>query len=217
MSDEQNYIPALKYHWLTRFYDPVMRLLPEDALFDDLVGEAALRPGDHVLDMGCGTGALTIKLAKSCPEADVVGIDIDPEVLEIARRKFRDETLDIDFKEGSASELPFDDDHFDVVTSSLVFHHLTPSVKRQVFAEIHRKLKPGGRLLIADWGETRSWMMRTAFLGVQLLDGFETTEDNRRGNLMPMMEDAGFNEVQEVIRKRTFLGVLALYTAVKPR
>lgn len=82
------YISALRCRALTRFYDPLLALvLREEVWKSQLVEQAALGPGMRALDLGCGTGTLTILLARSCPEASVVGLDADPDVLERAREK----------------------------------------------------------------------------------------------------------------------------------
>jgi ubiquinone/menaquinone biosynthesis C-methylase UbiE len=77
-------------------------------------------------------------------------------------------------------------------------------------------LKPGGELHVADWGKARDPLMRTAFLGIQLLDGFTTTADNVHDRLPKFMREAGFAEVEETQRYATMLGTISLYRASKP-
>jgi hypothetical protein len=77
----------------------------------------------------------------------------------------------------------------------------------------HALLKPGGQLHIADWGQAQNLGMRLAFLGVQLLDGFATTNDNVRYGLVPFLEAAGFAQVRETHREMTIFGTLSLYRA----
>ncbi len=83
------------------------------------------------------------------------------------------------------------DASFDRVTSSLLFHHLDFVGKLCSLSSARRALKPGGELHIADWGRAHAPPMRFAFLGVQLLDGFETTTDNARGRLLELIQRAG--------------------------
>ncbi|MEK7302315.1 MAG: class I SAM-dependent methyltransferase, partial [Pseudomonadota bacterium] len=88
MRKSPRYIPAFHFHWLTRWYDPVMRrLFPEEALKTALIAQARIQPSQNVLDAGCGTGTLILLIKQTQPDATVHGLDMDPEVLEIARRK----------------------------------------------------------------------------------------------------------------------------------
>jgi len=210
------YVPALGYRWLTRLYDPFVRLLKEEKFKRLLAEQVALKPGHHVLDLGCGTATLTIMLKQACPAATIVGLDGDADVLAIARRKIAAAGLDIELHYGMAFAPPFEPESFDRVVSSLVFHHLTAADKQRTLAKVRELLRPGGELHIADWGEAQNVLMRAAFLGVQLLDGFETTTDSVRGRLIPLMQAAGLSSVRETHREMTLLGTLALYRAVAP-
>lgn len=209
-----SYIPALRFDALTRFFDPIVRVTTRERRFKQLLLEqVALRPGYGVLDVGCGTGTLAITLAQACPGADVHGIDGDPNVLAIAHDKVALSRARVSLHEGLAWELPFEDASLDRVVSSLVFHHLDGDGKQRTLAAIHRVLRPGGELHIADWGRAHGPGMRAAFLVVQMLDGFATTQDSVRGRLPGMIAKAGFDDVSETQRLRTPLGTISLYRA----
>jgi len=209
------YVHALCFRSLTRFYDRVLRAtLKEEKFKVLLVEQARVRLGQRVLDLGCGTGTLTILVKKAAPAATVVGLDGDPEALALAREKAAREGVEIEFQEALAWEAPFEPASFDRVVSSLVFHHLTTENKRRTLRKIRDWLRPGGELHVADWGRAQDLLMRLAFLPVQLLDGFETTSDNVRGLLVPLIREAGFEEVAETRRERTVFGTLSLYRAV---
>ena len=120
----------------------------------------------------------------------MTGLDADPEVLARARRKAADARCEIDFVEGFSTELPFAADSFDVVLSSLFFHHLMPADKRSTLAEVQRVLKPGGNLHVADWGKPGDPLMAALSLSIRAFDGFEVTAENLRGAL-PSLFEAG--------------------------
>jgi len=210
------YIPALKYDWLTPLYDPLVRSTLRESTFKRrLVKQAGIDRGHRVLDLGCGTGTLTLLIKSHHPKANVFGLDADPRVLEVARAKAAKAGLSIRLDRGMAFELPYSHGSFDRVISSLMFHHLTRENKERTLREVFRVLRPRGELHVADWGKAQNWPMRVAFLLVQILDGFETTADNISGQLPELFRMAGFMEVEESARYMTIVGTLSLYRARK--
>lgn len=139
-----------------RFYDLVTMLMSlgrAPAIRRMTVEMAKVAPGEAVLDVGCGTGTLTIAAkARAGPTGQVYGIDASPEMIEVAREKAGKKGADVDFRVGLIEDIPFPDGQFDVVLSSLMLHHLPDDVKRQGFQEIRRVLKPDGRFLAIDLG-----------------------------------------------------------------
>lgn len=209
-----SYIPALRFDALTRFFDPVVRITTRERRFkQELVKQVAARPGERVLDIGCGTATLAIALANACPGAEVHGVDGDANILAVARTKVAAANVNVALHEALAWELPFASGTFDHAVSSLVFHHLDRDAKLRTLVAIRDALKPNGLLHIADWGRAHGPAMRVAFLAVQLLDGFATTTDSVRGRLPSMIEQAGFADVTETQRLRTPLGTMSLYRA----
>lgn len=208
------YIPALSYAWLTRWYDPVVRWTTRDREFRaSLVRQAGLGPGQRVLDVGCGSGTLALAMKRAQPSVSVTGLDGDRAILELARRKAAGAGAEIVWVEGRVDALPFPDAAFDRVVSSLVFHHLDRPTKLAALREIRRVLAPGGEFHLADWGRAANFLMRAAFLPVQLLDGFVTTRDNIRGDLPRLMGEAGFDTVAETGHFNTPCGTLSLFRA----
>jgi ubiquinone/menaquinone biosynthesis C-methylase UbiE len=211
------YVPALAYPFLTRWYDTVVRWTTRERHFRSrLLEQMDVRPGQQVLDVGCGTGTFALMLKQTHPAAHVVGLDGDAAVLDLARHKAGRAGAEVDWRHGSALSLPFPDHSFDLAASSLVFHHLDRAAKGAALREIHRVLKPGGALHVADWGRASNGLMRAAFLSVQLLDGFGNTADNVAGLLPDFMHEAGFTDAREVRRLATPCGTLSLYHASKP-
>jgi ubiquinone/menaquinone biosynthesis C-methylase UbiE len=174
-----------------------------------------MEPGQQVLDVGSGTGTLAILIKQKHPRVEVIGIDPDTQILEIARRKARRARAEIRFDLGYADRLPYSDSSFDRVVSSLVFHHLAPKTKVLALREAWRVLHPGGELHIADVGRPRSALMRIAVAPFRLYDVLGATEDNLAGRLPALIAAAGFAEVRET--GRVLLGVVCLYRAEKPR
>ena len=216
--NRNQYIPALKYDWLTPLYDPLLKwTMGEFAFKRQLVRQAGIEKGNRVLDLGCGTATLTLLIKKTHPEAEVVGLDGDLKVLEIAKAKAVKTGLKIALERGMAFELPYPDRSFDRVLSSLVFHHLTRDNKVRTLKEVFRVLKPGGELHVADWGKPQNTLMRVAFLLVQMLDGFNTTADSVNGLLPELFSQAGFEDTQQTDRHITLFGTLALYRARKTK
>ena len=113
---------------------------------------ARISTGPSLLDVGCGTGSLAIAAARATNGSGrVVGIDPAPRQLDRARSKARRAGLDVDFQQGVIEDLPFPDASFDVVTSTLMMHHLPAEQRQSGLAEIRRVLKPSGRLVVADF------------------------------------------------------------------
>lgn len=213
---EQRYVPAAGFKALTRFYDPILKLTSrEDAFRSRLLDAvtAALPEGGTALDVGCGTGTFAIRLAGARPDAQVVGLDGDPDALGIARAK--PGAARVDWREGLAGELPLADGSADAITMSLVLHHLTRAAKATALAEAHRVLKPGGMLHIADWGKPHDPVMRAAFFGLQLVDGFATTRDHASGALPEIVAAAGFTTAPPLARLRTVFGSLYLTSSAR--
>ena len=208
------YIPAFRFRWLTRFFDPFIRwTMPEAALKRQLVEQAQIRPGHRVLDLGCGTATLTVLIKRLHPGAEVVGLDGDQEILEIARAKVARAGLDIALEQGMAFALPYPVSSFDRVLSSMVFHHLTRENKARTLQEVFRVLRPGGELHVVDFGRPHNALTGLISLVMRRL---EETSDNIKGLLPEMMRRAGFEEVGEAARHTTVFGTICLYRARRP-
>jgi len=141
-------------HWASQ-YDIFTRVLglgvdsPNSRMIIEM---AKIKPGDIVLDVGCGTGNLTQTAKKYAgASGSVYGIDAATEMVDVARKKAMHAGADISFNVCLIEKIEYQDSTFDVVVSRLVIHHLPDDLKRQGFAEIFRVLKPGGLLFLADF------------------------------------------------------------------
>jgi ubiquinone/menaquinone biosynthesis C-methylase UbiE len=213
----QHFVPALRFDALTRVYDPVVAITSREGAFKRrLLEHARVKNGEAVLDLACGTGTLAVEVKKKNPQAKVSAIDGDGEVLGRAKGKAKEAGVKIDFQRGMSNELPYDARSFDVVLSTLFFHHLTDEAKADTAEEIRRVLRLGGRVLIADWGRPQDPLMRMFFLNVQILDGFRNTASNVAGRLPEFLRDAGLKRVSVLDRMRTPLGTIEIVSGIRP-
>ena len=210
----EGYVAALRFPALNRAFDPVVRVTMRETRFKrELLDQAAIEPGQRVLDLGCGTGTLAILAKERVPEAELVGLDGDPKILEQARTKAEAAGLEISFDHGYSTELPYESASFDCILSTLFFHHLTTDDKRTTLREIVRVLRPRGQLHIADFTKPSDPLMALAFGLVRPVDGLERTRVNARGQLGAMVSEAGLGMVTEGNRFRTAFGTLGLVRA----
>ena len=175
------------------FYDLSVRLLfagRRRRAYRTLLAAAQVQPGHRVLDVGSGPGYFARILAEAVgPEGSVVGIDAAPEMSEYANRKAA-HLSNCRFQPGTAESLAFPDAAFDVVVSSLVLHHLPEEARLQAVREMKRVLRPGGRVLLAEFRiPERGFWRRLA-----LLTGHEEME-RRVPALEPLVTAAGFEEL----------------------
>lgn len=218
MKNNQQYVPAFRLAFLTRFYDLFLKYaMPEKRFRSKLLHLVNIEQNQSILDFGCGTGTFAIMMKKITPSATIFGVDVDSKVLNIAARKAVRENAKIAFNTYDGKTLPYADNTFDKVISTLVFHHLTREHKVKALSEVRRVLKNGGALYVADFGKTENALLRAFFFIWRLLDGLETTRDNFTGMLPSLMVEAGFKNVQETREGLTFFGSLYFYCARKIR
>ena len=143
--------------WLVPVYDPVCWIIGAGmALRRRTLSIAALKAGERVLDVGCGTGILTRLAAEAVgPDGIMIGIDPGPRMIEAARRNAVRVNSRAAFDLGVIEQLAFDDACFDIVLSSFMLHHLPIDLKRAGIGEVFRVLKPGGRLVVVDFDPAR--------------------------------------------------------------
>jgi ubiquinone/menaquinone biosynthesis C-methylase UbiE len=212
----ERYVTAAGRIGSTRLYDRTVRLtMREDRWRTPLVGRllAGVPDGGRVLDVGAGTGTLALALAAARPGVEVVAVDGDPDALALARAKPGAER--VTWAEGLADALPMADGGVDAAVFSLVLHHLGPATQRRALAEAARALRPGGRLLVADWGRPDGLLTGASFLLLRAIDGFAATRAHARGELPTLIGAAGFSPVLRLARLRTGWGALELLEATR--
>jgi ubiquinone/menaquinone biosynthesis C-methylase UbiE len=132
-------------------YDRISRSPPFRLIRRSFVGKLKKYAAEGTItDVGCGPGYLLQLIAKECPAMQLVGVDISKTMLERAKANFESLGLAgrVEFKEGSADHLPFEDQSQDVIVSTLSLHHWADP--EAAFNEIYRVLKPGGKMLVLD-------------------------------------------------------------------
>ena len=211
-SDLEGHVPALGFAGLTRFYDTAIAVSMREPHWRPRIVDLVVQEEPAtVLDVGSGTGTLAIALASRLGPGVVTGLDLDPDVMALAQAK--EDAGDVRWQIGSATLLPYADGSVDAVVCTLVLHHLPLDLKETALREMHRVLRPGGLLVIGDWGRPHDPLMRAAFLPVQLLDGFDNTQRNVEGCVPELMDATGFSGVERVHRLRTVFGTFEVLTA----
>jgi ubiquinone/menaquinone biosynthesis C-methylase UbiE len=207
---DRSYLPAMGRDALLPLYDTVSRLLGVGSLHRQLVEQAEIEPGHRVLEVGCGTGNLTLLAKRLQPRADFVALDPDPRALARARRKARRRHLTVQLDRGFAEHLPYPDASFDRVLSSLMLHHLEASAKRAMLQEVERVLRPGGvlHLLDIDGAEGR----HDRFLA-RRLHGGPRLQDNLPDRITALMREAGLPNPGAVAHRVKRIGRLTFYRA----
>jgi demethylmenaquinone methyltransferase/2-methoxy-6-polyprenyl-1,4-benzoquinol methylase len=201
-------------------YDVGIRLLTLGEVergYDRLASR--IEPGWRILDLGTGTGALALRAAAR--EAEVIALDVNPDMLELAHRKAEDAGLSerITWREMGVAELDaFADTAFDAICSGLCFSELTPDERRYALGQARRLLRPGGLLLLADEVRPPRLVPRLVYTALRVPLAALTwlltqTTSHAVDDLRGLIESAGF----EVERVRTaLLGSWAEIVARRP-
>jgi len=208
------YLSAAGRDWLLPFYDPFTWLLGVNSVHRRLIQQADIGEGYRVLEIGCGTGNLSIRAKKLNPKAEVVGIDPDPKALARARQKGQRSGLALQFDSGFSEELPYPDASFDRVLSAFMLHHVRPESKLSTLSEAGRVLKPGGSLHLVDFEEDRH-------PGSGIHGFLAGAIHGRHGSSPPpivvgLMREAGFEDSREVARQSTVMGLVVYFKAIQP-
>ena len=215
--DTRSYTPALGKAWLTPFYDSAIGLLTRERTWRSaLVHEASLTPEDSLIDIGSGTGSLLRDLKISCPQARLIGVEPDPGVLAIAKRKLGRAAELIRWHNGFLDSLSLNDGQApNKIVSSLVFHQVPMEQKRAILQQMHSLLQPGGMVLIADYMRQESSVMRALFRAtVQQLDGIKDTQPNADGIMEQMLVEI-FHDAEKLHTFRTATGAISLWRGYK--
>ena len=167
-----------------------------------------------MLDVGCGTGSLAILLKKRWPSVEIVGLDPDPAALSIAKSKADAADVDIEWRQGFASDAA-NAGAFDKVVSSLVFHQVPVPGKREGIEAMFAAAKTGGTVCIADYAQQSRRLMRLAFRFIQLIDGKADTQPNADGFLETELSKHSGKTVKPVFAIDTPTGTISIFRQEK--
>jgi SAM-dependent methyltransferase len=213
MHTRRSFLPATGRGWLLPLYDPFVGLLGGDAVRAELLAQADIRPHHRILDIGCGTGSLLIRLKRRHPDVEAVGLDPDRRALARAGRKAARAAASVRLDEGFSDELPYPAASFDLVFSSFMFHHLLGEAKEKTLSEVRRVLKPGGALHLLDFAGQASRPRGIHGLLVRLLHAAGPSRHGHDTRILELMSHAGFVEPTEVRRRDTLFGRVGFYRA----
>ncbi|WP_301829949.1 class I SAM-dependent methyltransferase [uncultured Parolsenella sp.] len=178
--------------------------------YPQMLAELEKEPFDAVLDVGCGTGAVLALLHEKYPDRRYVGLDLTPEMIEVARTKV---APGMEFVVGDAENLPFDEASFDAVLCSNSFHHYPNPAA--FLAGALRVLRPGGRLILRDYTSSDPvvWLMNHVELPLARLVGHGDVRILRQREFVELAQAAGF----EVLVMEAQKGFRAHLVARRPR
>lgn len=206
MNSNDRVITALSFELLTPLFDFLSNLFGFGSkLNSKVIDLLKLSPYEEVLDIGCGTGSLLIMIKRKYSNVEVTGIDADEKILKIAEKKIKENNLNIKLVITSASKLPFPNSSFDVIVSTLVFHHLPTEVKKKALEEAYRVLKKNGRFLLVDFGKFTGFAKILYYLLVLFrVPEAKTLKDNIEGKIPELLRQTNFN-FTEILKR--YLGI----------
>lgn len=192
---QREFVPAAGRDVFLPIYDPLVSLMGAARAREELIKQANIQPNQRVLDLGCGTGTLVVRLKRKYPAAQIVGLDPDPKALRRAKKKIKRAGVAVQLDEGFADELPYDEGTFDRVLSSFMLHHLEDPDREKMLREVLRVLKPAGTFHLLDFagGEDRA----RGFWG-RLIDSHAHLDGNSQQRIIQLMRRAGFMNAEKV-------------------
>ena len=179
-------------------------------LRNEIAGMAKLREAKSVLDVGCGTGNLSLEIVKRLPSGGrVIGVDAGEKMVTLAKNKLHNAQSPIQFLRVSAGSISFKDEVFDCVFNVFLLHHLPMELKIAAFNEMYRVLKKGGELVTVDVDKPSTLLGK--LIGLSRYHVKEI-RDNMKVPLELLLTEAGFKNIK-VLKKKW--GIFSYIRAVK--
>lgn len=200
----REFVPAAGRDVFLPLYDPIVRLMGFDSVRRELVSRANIEAGQRILDIGCGTGTLVVKLKRQYTAAQVVGLDPDAKALQRAHIKAARAGVSVELEQGFADELPYQNESFDRVFSSFMFHHLNTQERENMLREVLRVLKPGGSFHLVDFTVADA---SHAFFD-RLFRSHAQMKDNSNERILELLSGTGFTNPVKVKEANMLLGLL---------
>lgn len=200
----REFVPAAGRDVFLPLYDPIVRLMGFDSVRRELVSRANIEAGQRILDIGCGTGTLVVKLKRQYTAAQVVGLDPDAKALQRAHIKAARAGVSVELEQGFADELPYQSESFDRVFSSFMFHHLNTQERENMLREVLRVLKPGGSFHLVDFTVADA---SHAFFD-RLFRSHAQMKDNSDERILELLSGTGFTNPVKVKEANMLLGLL---------
>lgn len=212
-AERRDFLPAAGHDLFLPLYDPFVRWMGFDRSRQELISQANVKPDQHILDIGCGTGTFVVLLKRQYQAARVIGLDPDPKALRRAENKVRRAGVSVQLDKGFADELAYEPKSFDRVFSSFMFHHLDEQEKKKTLTEVRRVLKPGGSFHLLDFTADHG---SHGFFD-RLVHSHARMKDNTGERLLQLMNHAGFTNVEKVKGDSMLFGLMhtAFYRAVR--
>jgi SAM-dependent methyltransferase len=207
---KREFLPAAGKDWLLPLYDPFVKLLGGDAIRKKMIRLAELQAGQKVLEIGCGTGEVLLAIKRAHPAVEVTGLDPDPKALDRANRKSVSNKASMQLDQGFSDHLPYEDESFDRVVSSFMFHHLNVDERLKTLQEARRVLKSDGAFHLVDFEHSHG-KGRLA----DLFHHHERLKDNSSERILTLLKEAGFSDVRTESNARLLVFPVAFYKARK--
>ncbi len=198
-----------------KIYDAVQPFvtLGQEAGLNRFIASCFSSPGRlKVIDVGCGTGQLANLIAEGNRDITITGIDASLPMIQVASKK-RAIPERCSFIQALGEDIPFEDSSFDAAVSALFFHHVKKSLKLKCMQEIHRILKPGGKLIIADMDRPYNPAGALLSYGAWILLRQPEIKENIDGIIGPLLREAGYINIKKINR---FSGYINVTEAFKP-
>jgi len=206
MRSERTYLPAAGKNWLLPLYDPLVNLFNIDKDREWILEHSNLKPGQTVLDLGCGTGSMMVQMGKLYPDVKIFGLDPDPHALALAQKKATIEGINLSINRGFSDSLPYPDNSFDKAYSTFMFHHLESiKQKEKTLAEVKRVLKKNGVFYLLDSVDAKENKIKCFFTN-RTNTNLVFKHENSEAQIFSLLINARYSGWEKINERNAFFG-----------